>query len=298
MALMGNLIEEQLASFEKNGFVVVHNALTSQEMASIDAGIEADRAAHPVAWEPGPREGHIAVGCDAPEIMERTDALDLIPYHPAVMPLIDRLLRPGARMSGLTYMRRDPCLVPRPADLADADPLCLERHWHREDGGNVEGAENSDYYVSAIQTIYYLDDVDAESHCFSVIPESAETKRKLPKITAGGKGWGGTDRLRIHDSENGYVDPDQAKWVDAFGRELPKRLGGVDVHAPAGSAVLFNNSSYHCGTIRHTNRQRRTVHIRYRQSEPVESRHAIKPPWNSVAEFLASLPQRSTFRSP
>ena len=96
----------------------------------------------------------------------------------------------------------------------------------------------------------------------------------------------------IDDNEIGYVDPDQPKWVDAFGRELPKRLGGVDVHARAGSAVVMNNCSYHCGTIRHTQRPRRTVHVRYRQPEPVDSRHAIKPPWNSVSEFVSALPRR------
>ncbi len=80
--------------------------------------------------------------------------------------------------------------------------------------------------------------------------------------------------------------------LDGFGRELPKRLGGFDVHAPAGSVVIFNNCSYHCATIRHTQRQRRTVHVRYRQPEPTASRHALKPPWNSVAEFWAAMPKR------
>ena len=56
---------------------------------------------------------------------------------------------------------------------------------------------------------------------------------------------------------------------------------------------MMNNCSYHCGTIRHTQHQRRTVHVRYRQPEPVGSRHAIKPPWKSVKDFVSSLPQRS-----
>jgi hypothetical protein len=197
-------------------------------------------------------------------------------------------------MSGLTYLRREPCTIPPPADLDGGDPLCLTRVWHREDSGNVEGAEMNDFFAPAVQVIFYMDDVDAESHCFSIIPESAETKRKLPKTSTGGTGWGARDRLRIDDAEVGYVDPERPTWVDAFGRELPRRIGRVDIHARAGAAVVFNNSSYHCGTIRKTERQRRTLHVRYRQPEPVGSRHALKSPWESVAQFTLALPSRPT----
>lgn len=290
--MMEPLIEKQLESFTKNGFLVVHGVLIESEIAAINTSVKTDQATHPEAWESGKPDGHSTVGSDAPELLHRTESLDGLVYHPPIMPLIHCLLGPGARISGLTYVRRDPCAKPRSADLADTDPLCLERIWHREDGGNVEGAENNDYYVPAIQAIYYLDNVDAESHCFSVIPESIATKRRLPKTNLGHRGWAGTDRLRIDDKESGYVDPNQAKWIDGFGRELPKRLGGFDVHAPAGSVVIFNNCSYHCATIRHTQRQRRTVHVRYRQPEPTASRHALKPPWNSVAEFWAAMPKR------
>ena len=64
--------------------------------------------------------------------------------------------------------------------------------------------------------------------------------------------------------------------------------------AAAGAAVIFNNSSYHAGTVRQTPHRRRTVHVRYRQPEPVSSRHALKEPWQSVAEFTAALPDRPT----
>ena len=287
-------MDELLRFFADSGYVVVHNAVPAQEVAAVNDGIDADRAAHPQHWEPGPRPGHVAVGCDAPELMHRTEALDGLAYHPSIVPLARRILGQGAQLSGLTYLLREPCTTPPPADLDDGDPLCLTRQWHREDSGNVEGAEMNDFFVPALQVIFYLDDVDAESHCFSIIPESAETKRKLPKTNTGSTSWGVRDRLRIDDSEVGYVDPERPKWVDAFGRELPRRIGRVDIHTRAGAAVVINNSSYHCGTIRHTQRQRRTVHVRYRQPQPVGSRHALKPPWESVAQFISALPSRPT----
>ena len=41
----------------------------------------------------------------------------------------------------------------------------------------------------------------------------------------------------------------------------------------------MNNASFHCATLRHTRLQRRAVHVRYRQPEPVASRHGILDPW-------------------
>ena len=42
------------------------------------------------------------------------------------------------------------------------------------------GADANEFFCPAVQVIFYLDDVDHENHCTSVIPESAETKRSLP----------------------------------------------------------------------------------------------------------------------
>jgi hypothetical protein len=286
-------MDEQLRFFAEYGYLVVQDALTDEEVVAANDAIDADRSAHPQHWEPGPvASGHLAVGCDAPELLHRTRALDGFAHHSSIVPLVQSILGHGAQLSGLTYLIREFCPTPPSEDLDDDDPLCLTRVWHREDSGNIEGAETNTFFAPALQAIFYLDDVDAESHCFSIIPESAESKRNLPKTNAGSSGWGVEGRLRIDDSEDGYVDPDRPMWVDAFGREIKRRKGGVNIHARAGAAIVLNNSSWHCGTIRHTPRPRRTLHVRYRQPEPVGSRHGLKAPWESVAQFTAALPSR------
>lgn len=272
--------------FKKNGYVVVHGALSPEEVARVTEGIDADARAHPEEWVMRPRSGHDAVGNDAPGLMVRTDALDAVIHHPSVMPLVRAILGDGVRCSGLTFMRREPCAADPPEDINGGDELALSRQWHREDSGNVEGADRNAYFTPAIQIIYYLDDVDETTHCTSVIPESAETKRLLPKTTEGD--------LRIDDRETSYVDPDKPLWMDSFGREGPRRIESIDVHASAGSAVVFNNASWHCGTIRKTERIRRTVHVRYRQPEPIHSRHALKAPFESVVDFQSALPKRAS----
>ena len=75
-------------------------------------------------------------------------------------------------------------------------------------------------------------------------------------------------------------------------------MGGVDVYGKAGTAVIFNNANFHCVTQRHTERQRRTVRVRYRQPGPVVSRHAVQDPWRDVAEFNEALPDRPGLRPP
>ena len=286
-------MDDQLRFFADNGYLVLRDALTDEEVSAANDAIEADRTAYPEHWEPGlVASGHLAVGCDAPELLHRTEALDGFVQHPSIVPLVDSILGPGAKLSGLTYLVRESCLVQPPGDLDDGEPLGLTRVWHREDSGNIEGAEMNEFFAPALQAIIYLDDVDEETHCFSIIPESAETKRQLPKSKGGSNGWGAKGCLRIDDSEDGYLDPKRPKWADAFGQELTRRSGGVNIHSRAGSAVVLNNSSWHCGTIRHTQRRRRTLHVRYRQPEPVASRHGLKSPWESVAQFTAALPSR------
>ena len=74
-------MDEQLKFFTENGYVVVHGALTPAEVATVNGGIDGEMAAHPKQWEPGPRPGHVAVGCDAPELLHRTEALDgVVPF--------------------------------------------------------------------------------------------------------------------------------------------------------------------------------------------------------------------------
>ncbi len=279
-------MDEHLKHFAENGYTVLHGALSPEEIAKINDGIDADARAHPDKWVMKPRPGHDAVGNVAPELLHRTEALDCVIHHPNAVPLVRAIIGDGVQVSGMSFLRREPCLADPPDDLDGGDPTVLSRQWHREDRGCVEGADKNDYFTPAIQIIYYLDDVDETTHCTTLIPESVETKRQFPKTKEG--------EYRIDDRETSYVDPDKPLWMDSFGRENPRRIGGVDVLGKAGTAVVFNNANWHCGTIRRTENIRRTVHVRYRQPEPVHSRHAIVDPWKSVEHFQSAMPKRAS----
>ena len=66
-------MNEQLRFFADNGYVVVGGALTAEEVAAVNAGIDADRAAHLRQWDPGHRPYHMTVGCNAPEPLTVTE---------------------------------------------------------------------------------------------------------------------------------------------------------------------------------------------------------------------------------
>src|SRR6185369_11658206 len=73
-----------------------------------------------------------------------------------------------------------------------------------------------------LQLMVYLTDVDETTHCFSLSPEAADAP--------------------ILKTE-----------------EQLARGGIVDLHAPAGTAILFNSAVLHTATVRATERDRKTI---------------------------------------
>ena len=133
-------MEDQLKHFTENGFVIIERALSPNEVDRVNDGIAADEAANPKEWEPGPRPGFISVGCGAPELMHRTDALDGIPNHPSVVPLVKRILGEDAQFCNLNFLRREPCHADPPEDI-DGD----------NEGILAEEDENADtFYLGAL----------------------------------------------------------------------------------------------------------------------------------------------------
>jgi ectoine hydroxylase-related dioxygenase (phytanoyl-CoA dioxygenase family) len=91
-----------------------------------------------------------------------------------------------------------------------------------------------------LSVIYYLTDVDETTHCFSVVPESVDEKRSEP------------------DGRDG--------------------TNAIDLHAAAGTAILFNAGSIHDARQRITSNERRTIHIYYgHRDQTALSNHTIFP---------------------
>lgn len=77
-----------------------------------------------------------------------------------------------------------------------------------------------------IQLMLYLTDVDDTTHCFSVSPERADAQPLERDVQLAA-------------------------------------AGSVDLHGPAGTAILFNISVLHTATVRVTVRERKSVQVYY-----------------------------------
>ena len=118
--------------------------------------------------------------------------------------------------------------------------------------------------VPYIQVMLYLTNLDEGSHCFSISPESID-------------------------------DPilEEEKQLE--------RAGGVDLHGPAGTALLFNIAVLHTATVRPTEQERKSVQTYYgRTSGEYLSNDSCIParlwrdhPDRAVREFYGKLNPRS-----
>jgi hypothetical protein len=242
---------DKLRFFKANGYHVEHGVLSAAEVASVLGGIE--------DYQKGKR------GIDDIELLHATTALDGLVYHPTVFNFCQSVLGQGAQVCSMSYSHRPAQLdLEPPADYDEGERLCLARAWHREDSGNIEGAEANEYFAPALQCFFYLDDiVEGESHCTSVIPESADTKRGKPRtrrpLERDGRKHDGL--LRIDDygpygpvaeewktAVGGYISKERPTWVDAYGTTslpghdtltdcLVTTVQGVHLHATCSRTV-------------------------------------------------------------
>lgn len=213
-------MHEHMAFFKENGYCVLPGALPADEVEKINLALDTERVSRPELWqkrgESRFQNANILLGCST---------LDVTIFHPNVLPLVTALLGDAARFGEYSVMIREPIVEEPPAS-----------QWHRDTSHLPEHP----LALLFLSVIYYLTDVDESTHCFGIVPESAEEKRQMP-----------TDR-------NG----DQA----------------VPLHGKAGTAILFNAGSCHDVIHRASNRERRTIHIYFghHTQKPV-SNHTIFP---------------------
>lgn len=255
-----------------SGFAVIPNALSPVELERMRRAFDADRAEHPANWElrGSSRDSPGAPGQTGPvdamgeteaaaagigesgrwqtEPLPRTDAFDACIWHGNIFPLLSALLGPTLRFEGLSAMSRDPVAEPVPPERNGA-------HWqllHREEGASI--APEHPYCMRTSMVLYYLDDCDQGSHCFSIVPESLDEKRSLPyKTDDSGRSIiddGFTDRMWRNRPFSMLSDGIE----DGVGRR-----DAVDILAPAGTAIVTNACNIHAGTVRQSARPRRSI---------------------------------------
>lgn len=146
---------------------------------------------------------------------------------------------------------RHPALI-EPIETIFEGPSCLAeaclRHMAPYEGDPVEVWHRDRqhmtdrlYRCGYLQMMLYLSDVSEDTHCFSISPEPCDAP--------------------ILDIE-----------------EQVKERGGVHLHGPAGTVILFNLSVVHAATVRKTTQERKSVQVYYGHRDgPVLSQYTTIP---------------------
>ncbi|WP_308636177.1 phytanoyl-CoA dioxygenase family protein [Paenibacillus silvisoli] len=167
--------ENILAHYKENGFAVIPNALTQEELDYLNGIVETSLREAPEQWHQ-PIEG--AVGTVS-LLAQYPLEMDRFIRHPVIFPLIQEVLRGEARFAQFDF--RDVT-----ADRASSSQM----HFHRDIsyygtiGGKIYDPDNP--YISTYAcVIYYLSDVHECCPAFCLVPNSHtfssldEAKEKL-----------------------------------------------------------------------------------------------------------------------
>ena len=273
-------MEAHLAEFVDTGVVVIPDVLSPDEVAEARALIEAHRTTHmhqwsaPPAGTPGaPLEAERAGRISKPQFhgeggrwqsneLFADDAsfdglFDRLMAREALMPLVREIMGDDICLRTFWSMVRMPLPEPPPPpgarDGGSAWPQSSGIHWqawHRESGGLC--LPDHPYFAHSVQVKIELDDLDSNSHCISIVPESLEQKKRLPLSE---------ERYASRRRRPGYVEPAPVATsaVDVKRRENGlmyimdehlgpgwgwqntfKMQGAIDVCCKAGSAIVFN----------------------------------------------------------
>ena len=145
-------LDQARAAFERDGFLMVPNALDSAQVRAIDAAFKTHLRAHPEDF---------ACFSDsfitAPDVLPRTEAFDPVIENPRMFPLLERLIGPDFALEELSLIQRKP-----------TDDVGELKGWHRD----IIRAYERRHEIDAISVVYYLTDVAERDHCFSIVAQT------------------------------------------------------------------------------------------------------------------------------
>ena len=153
-------MEEQLEFFAEEGFIVVPEALSADEVRLINDIADRHLVEAAPLWRGDPAGRNQALN-----ILLAYPELDFTMRPPRLLPLMEAIMGP------------DICADEHSLMIRAANPSGpTECAWHRDGGA---GGGEPPYYTRFLSVVFYLTDVDDTTHTFSVIPGSAQTDKPL-----------------------------------------------------------------------------------------------------------------------
>jgi hypothetical protein len=156
---------ETLASFKTNGYVVIPNALTADEVAFLNEFVDRDMATHPDDWFGRQTElrGH------AHPLMENPQ-LDRFVQHPGTFPLMREILGEEIRFGQFDFRDVPPGVPDIAGQNLHADRAF--RDGRRPASERPEYDPEHPYRCGYLCAIHYLTEVRECCPCFGIVPGS------------------------------------------------------------------------------------------------------------------------------
>ena len=150
-----SMTHTELDFFRQNGYLLLKNALTGDEVRQFLALYDRDRTDTSYFWRDPGLGIHQSLNCDS--LISSPD-IDQLIRHPRLMSYVDDLM-------GAPTCRAEVCI--RHMGPYDGDP---RQSWHRDRPHQL----NHPLRMGWIHILVYLTDVDEGTHCFSISPESID----------------------------------------------------------------------------------------------------------------------------
>jgi hypothetical protein len=227
--------QELLQEFEERGFITVEGTLSPEQISVLNRAIDHHFEKHPEEW----------VQFDE-SFVETLSPLSSMPEfdctieNPITLGILRSLIGEEISFEEFGIILRNP--TGKAQDI---------KGWHRDLIRNYDRRMEITY----ISLVYYLTDVSAEDHCFSIIPET----------------------------HNRLVDLKPEEIVPGM---------EADVMGPAGTAIIFHGRCIHSGKLKPNARQRRTLHIYYDRSDRPRTTEWTEIPRRLYEKVDPSLPPR------
>ena len=141
---------QMLREFEEQGFVVIPNALDSDQIAISNRAIDDDLSTNLHDWV---RFDETLI--ETVDVISRTEKFDFTIENPITLGFLRSLLGEETSFEEFEVIIREPTVKPR--DI---------KGWHRD----MIRDYNRRMEIQYVSVIYYLTDVSERDHCFSIIP--------------------------------------------------------------------------------------------------------------------------------
>ena len=137
---------------ETDGYVVIENALSADELSALNAAVDRYLDAYPEEWI---QMNDYTIEIE--NLLPRTDDFDGIVEDQQMLDILRHVIGENITFEQFSFMIRNP-----------APEASAFRGWHRD----LTRDYNRRKEIDAISSIYYLTDVTESDTCFTIIPES------------------------------------------------------------------------------------------------------------------------------